>query len=355
MSALAWWRLTLALGALGLLVMFVDLRTHPIHAASPAPQATVPTKATSIPTAVRPPPPYTRTPISGGEWKDDFSPYSRQISMTDNINFSSSGQMLLAITDRLDWVQTWNAHFADGEFYHTEDLSDAVQISRDESTGQYYLFGTYTSAVFDAGRSVVWSYASWTHNGASPCSVVVGFRTGDVSTPDGTWSPWTISGCAYPPTSCYTYYGTSWCSSTFSPVPISRYYQYRATLINGDTSGTVALYDMSVIYGIYAPSGSALSYAIAPSDLRSWKQVFFSETVPAATSYSIDVLSPDGTVLLPNVSSGDSLESIDATRYRMVQLRATLRTDDPTRTPELDQWGLRWWMGWRFFFPSVQR
>lgn len=260
------------------------------------------------------------------------------------------------MVESLDWTQTWNAHFALGQFYQTEAVSDSVRLALIGGSTLYYTTGIYTSTVFDAGRAVDWTYARWASSG-TPYSVTVEFRTGNVSIPDDTWSHWDpskVSGQYY----CVSYVlnpDRTECTSYLAGIDSSRYFQYRVTFTSSDATRTLELYDIKVYYGIHAANGTALSWVITPIDLGSWKEVFYTSTVPVGTALTVDVLSPDGTVLLSNAVSGQSLASINSSTYKSVQLRATLTTDDVSRSPTLNAWGLRWWVGPKQYLPIIRR
>jgi hypothetical protein len=88
--------------------------------------------------------------------------------------------------------------------------------------------GTFTSSVFDAGKTATWGTASWTANLAAGTSIVVETS----SSADGsTWSAW----------SAVTNGG-----SVASPA--ARYLRYRVRLITNDPTLTPTLYDISFFW-----------------------------------------------------------------------------------------------------------
>lgn len=279
--------------------------------------------------------------------------------MSSNVQIDKD-RLILKVPEYLNWEQTWDAHFALGEFYHTEAFSDSVQLASD-GAGQYFLTGVYTSSVFDAARPVDWQSANWYSSAATGFSVTVEFRTGNTTPPDNTWSGWDTSllvGGRY--TCIYALDMVSggyrlYCNTSMTGIESSRYIQYRVTLTHSDPSHTVNFNDITFTYGIHAPLGSVVTGPISPIDLGSWKQVFYTCTIPISTTLAIDVLSPNGTVLLPNVVSGDSLASIDPMAYPSIKLRATLGTHELSHTPELDVWGLRWFVGYRYYMPVMTK
>jgi hypothetical protein len=266
---------------------------------------------------------------------------------------------VLNVRESLYWEQTWDVHFEPGEFYQTEAVSDSVRLASD--AGQYYLTGVYTSSVFDAGRPVDWLRANWNGSAATAFSITVEFRTGNTITPDNTWSAWDASLQVWGRYSCiyaldmvnggYVLY----CYTSMIGIESSQFIQYRVPFSHSDPSHTVNFNDITITYGIHAPLGTVITGLISPIDLGSWKQVFYTCTIPVSTALAIDVLAPNGTVLLPDVLSGDSLTSIDPIEYPSIKLRATLATDELSRTPELDAWGLRWVVKYRYYLPVMTK
>ncbi|MBM3129008.1 MAG: hypothetical protein FJ009_10365 [Chloroflexi bacterium] len=342
MTATNSWKTIILIGAFGLVALLGILPKGELSAAQPTPPTAPP---------VTKPAPITKTPppISGGEWKDDLWGLE-QMSATTNVEVW--GRMVLKVTERLNWMQTWTAHFALGEFFRTEAISDSVQLTRVSGSSQYFTAGTYTSTVFDAGRSVAWLSARWVNTEITR-PITVEFRTGDTVPPDHTWSNWDASKklCA-----CRLDLDLCDCTCFRLGLTSSRFFQYRVAFSNGDPDRTQVFNEINITYGIYVPFGYAISRAIPPTDLQSWKEIFYSSTLPISTTLAIDVLATDGNVLLSNVNSGDSLAGIDPLAYPSIQLRATLATDDISRTPELDMWGVRWLTNTRwYFFPLIFR
>lgn len=337
MTAMNSWNTIIVIGTFGLVAWLGILPSGELNAASQIP---VPTK--------------TPPPIYGGEWKDEWFS-SEQISSTTNVEVLRF--MILKVTERLNWMQTWTAHFAPGEFFQTEAISDSVRLARVNSSSQYFTTGIYTSTVLDTGRAVDWLSARWVTSGM-PYSYTVEFRTGNTTPPDHTWTNWDTSQKISGAYSCSFSIplDRNECSTFLVGIESSRYFQYRVTFTNSDPSRTLAFNEINITYGIHAPMGTAISRAIPPTDLQSWKEVFYSSTVPISTALTIDVLATDGTVLLSNVTSGESLAGINPSAYPSLQLRATLATDDLSRTPELDMWGVRWFTNTRlYFFPMILR
>ena len=125
--------------------------------------------------------------MRGGIWLDHF--YNPQL--VGGVNFDvQMGHLFLKFDEQLHWTQTWTSHFSNGEFYQTEAMSDSVRLAPD-GMGQFFITGTYTSTVFDAGKPVDWSSTGWNFSGI-PEGVEVKFRTGTTPVPDETWTAWRI-------------------------------------------------------------------------------------------------------------------------------------------------------------------
>lgn len=329
-----------ALGMIGLTLLFLGLPTA--HSAQPLSATVLLPTAIPPPTKVVPVP----TPIFGGEWRDDLLDWQSFYTLS-RIGISD-GQLRLAIVQYLRWEQTWTGHFESGEFYQAQAISDSVRLAPIPSSTLFYTTGTYTSAVFDATRPVCWYSATWGISG-SAYSATVAFRSGPVVPPDGSWTAWIAapeSACSYP-------LDHRDCKASLSGMDPSRFVQYRVSFESSDASHSPALDVMAILYGVYHPTGTATTKPIPPIDLKSWKDVYYTATLPLGTSLRVDVLANDGATLLSNISSGDSLSSIEPKLNPSIRLFATLMTDDPSRTPELDVWGVRWLAGPRYYFPVI--
>jgi hypothetical protein len=90
----------------------------------------------------------------------------------------------------------------------------------------------------------------------------------------------------------------------------------------------------------YNTSGSYLSAPITLGNgASSWGVLTYNITTPTNTSITVDVLdSTTGNVLMNNVSSGASLQTINVAVYSVIKLRANLSTTDPKVTPALTSW-----------------
>ncbi|HEY7118252.1 MAG TPA: hypothetical protein VH475_16815, partial [Tepidisphaeraceae bacterium] len=95
----------------------------------------------------------------------------------------------------------------------------------------YPASGTFTSSVFDAGAIANWLNASWTASLPTGTSIVIETRSGNVATPDGTWSAWTATGTG---------------GSISSPA--GRYFQYRVRYATTDATQTAVFSDISILW-----------------------------------------------------------------------------------------------------------
>jgi len=291
--------------------------------------------------------------IQGGAWTDDF--LSEQwLQKQDNTQLDS-GHLQLKLLEPQHWLQTWTAHFAVGEFFQTEAISDSVRLAPD-GTSQYFTSGAYTSLVLNAGKKVDWASARWTFAGV-PNSLLVEFRTGNTPTPDAAWTDWTSPEMKINESYCIHIidsYQTE-CLTNMGGIASSPFIQYRASFSSDDPLKIVALNDIDLLYGLHPVSGTATTVGIAPLDLREWQTLVITPTVPSNTTLIVDVLAADGTVMLQDIHNGDNLASIDPRTYPALQLRTILTTQDSSLSPDLDLWGLRWTVTHRLYLAVVVR
>lgn len=291
--------------------------------------------------------------FQGGEWVDDF--WQGQLQQADTIDVQVS-HLFLKYSEQLHWIQTWTAHFANGTFWQTEATNDSVRLAWNEIDHNYFTTGTYTSVVFDAGKAVDWVTSVWRFSGI-PDGVALELRTGNTPVPDATWTDWQHPEIVFMEYYCaYTYNSDETeCFSNMNGIASSRYIQYRATFSSNDPSKTVAFYEIDFLYGTHYPAGSATSILIPPVDLLDWESVRVVSNVPANTTLVIDVLAPDGTVLLSDVGNADSLEGIDPHDYPGLQLHISLSTTVESISPDIDLWGLRWSVLNYIYLPAISK
>lgn len=90
-------------------------------------------------------------------------------------------------------------------------------------------------------------------------------------------------------------------------------------------------------------SGTAISVPITPtSSLVNWDRVVLSHTTSSTMSITVDVLSLDGTVLLTDVTSGESLKSLDPLTHPGLKLQGNLFSPVPGTSPLLEEWRVTW-------------
>jgi methionine-rich copper-binding protein CopC len=89
--------------------------------------------------------------------------------------------------------------------------------------------GTYTSSVFDAGRTAAWGRATWTATLPPGTSLLIETSTADSA--NGPWSAWSALGA----------------DGTLGS-PAGRYLRYRVTLLTSDPSATAVLSDVTFVW-----------------------------------------------------------------------------------------------------------
>ncbi|MBI4273036.1 hypothetical protein HY621_04260 [Candidatus Uhrbacteria bacterium] len=122
--------------------------------------------------------------------------------------------------------------------------------------------GTFTSRVFDSMNTAsVWSIASWIESLSSGSDITIATRTGNVATPDGSWSGWSSE-------------LTNPLGSAISSPSPRRYIQYRLTLSRGTVpANTPSVNSVSIIYNLattqnlraVASAGAADVWAVGSS------------------------------------------------------------------------------------------
>jgi hypothetical protein len=290
--------------------------------------------------------------IRGGVWSDHF--YNPLLVGGVSIDVQM-GHLFLKFDEQLHWTQTWTSHFSNGDFFHTEAMSDSVRLEPD-GLGQYFITGTYTSTVFDAGKPVDWSLTGWNYSGI-PEGIELDLRTGNTAIPDETWTAWENPLKVFNEYMCWytTTSDNTGCLTNMSGIESSSYIQYRASFESEVPTKTVALYDIDFQYGTHTITGTALSMIIPPVDLREWESVILTSTIPASTTLVIDVTTPDGTVLAHDVHDGDKLAWIDRVENPALQLRANFSTNDKSLTPDVDLWGIKWLVIYKQYLPTIIR
>jgi len=120
---------------------------------------------------------------------------------------------------------------------------------------------------------------------------------------------------------------------------------YRAQVISGS---------LTLSGPVYPADGDALSEAVAPADIVAWNELIFTDSTPAATNVTYQILYYDGLdwVLVPDLdlagnSSGLSdspvnLSSVDKDVYPQLKLKANLESSDSGSTPAVLGWEITW-------------
>jgi uncharacterized repeat protein (TIGR01451 family) len=144
---------------------------------------------------------------------------------------------------RIDEVKFWSDHVSPGDLIYDSE-------------------GSYVSPVLDGGSKadLVWDSASW--NGSATgagTTTAVQVRTGDVPTPDETWSPWSAD-LEVP------------AGSSLGAVS-SGYIQYRVTLGTLDSRYTPLITNVTLVAHCYEAAGSAETADLEVTDLVSWDWV----------------------------------------------------------------------------------
>jgi hypothetical protein len=286
----------------------------------------------------------------GGNWINDTLDFGDFFEFIQVENPWS--RLLLKVEDYLYWTQTWTGHFAGGEFFQTEAISDCVRLAPVGGSGLYYQTGIYTSTIFNAARPVDWLGASWWYTNL-PESVEITYRSGNSPLPDGSWSSWINprSGkavCAYTLPSAETD-----CISPIDSLPSSQYLQYRVFFTSTDATESVALLEIRTDYGIHTITGTATSIAINPIDLRTWQSAIITTAIPTSTTVKIDVLAEDNSVLLSDIGSIADLSGINPNLHPAIKLRVELSTSDVALSPTLYGWRVYWDFYDLEYFPFV--
>jgi hypothetical protein len=187
--------------------------------------------------------------------------------------------------------------------------------------------GEFVSQPHDTRGVVEWGQLVW--HGAVPPGTTLSLqvRSGDTATPDASWSAWSAAATA---------------SGNPISVPLARYVQYRVNMTTSDHLVSPRVDDVSVSFQQFAGAGEARSVEIAPPDLGTWAQVFYTATVPADTSLHVDVLDAQNNTVMTDVLTGADLSSLDPEMYPSLKLAARLSSVNRGTAPRLDAWSVTW-------------
>jgi hypothetical protein len=93
-----------------------------------------------------------------------------------------------------------------------------------------------------------------------------------------------------------------------------------------------------------------MSVPVEPEMFRSWRQFFFSDTLPSGTTIVFDIMDQNGTVLLKeDVQFGENISDITNTCIRLL---ATFSRVSPQTSPLLDLWNITAFVG-KDIYPPV--
>jgi len=94
-----------------------------------------------------------------------------------------------------------------------------------------------------------------------------------------------------------------------------------------------------------------MSVQIQPEGFQEWRQFFFKDTLPAATTISYDIMDQTGTVpLKEDVQNGENVSDITAS---CIRLRATFARVSAKNSPILDKWNISAIVGLNVYPPST--
>jgi hypothetical protein len=147
---------------------------------------------------------------------------------------------------RIDWTTTSVVFSVDGTVVATQAVGITTaqrMVIRDDTRGgpavsvdwmrlsPYASSGTFTSRVFDGGKTVTWDQASWNATVPTGTTLTLSVRTGNTASPDGSWS-------AFAPV-----------ASSGAPLnATARYAQYRLGLGQTTPAATPTVADVSLRY-----------------------------------------------------------------------------------------------------------
>jgi hypothetical protein len=120
------------------------------------------------------------------------------------------------------------------------------------ASADYADSGYLESAILDAGFNSAWISINWTEFIPVGTNITLATRSGNTSTPDASWSPWSPE--------MWDETGTSIVS------PASKYLQFRATLTTTDRNVTSILSDVTINYILADPNPPTITDLSADPD-----------------------------------------------------------------------------------------
>jgi hypothetical protein len=166
---------------------------------------------------------------------------------SDGLSIGLGGSLIgTAHTYRIEWTPSEVRWLVDGALRHTQTVAapgPLVPIISDYNAGGTGVVvdsvkterfvdnpgGEFLSQVFDAGVTSTWGVVDWTAALPAGTSLQVQIRTGETSSPDGTWSPFTTVAKGTVPT-----------------VPAARHLQYKLVLTSSDSRVTPTVTSVSI-------------------------------------------------------------------------------------------------------------
>lgn len=95
-----------------------------------------------------------------------------------------------------------------------------------------------------------------------------------------------------------------------------------------------------------------MSVPIQPEMFRQWRQFFFIDTLPSASTIVFDIMDQNGTVpLKEDVQNGENISDITST---CVRLQATFIRVSPQNSPLLDKWNISAFVGKDIYPPATE-
>lgn len=216
----------------------------------------------------------------------------------------------------------------DNVSYIESDLSDdssleLAQTSTIDYISAWEISGTWTSPTYDAGlanQDKLFTSLTWSKT--APLGTLISLEY-DLDAA-GNWIEDTSGSINFP------------ANTTAKSI------RYKVNFTS-DGTDTPTLEDITLTYKSYESSGTAVTVDIDPTvGPVEWESVSFNKTTSSSTTLTVDVLDTGNNVLLSNVSSGDSLTSINVNTYTALRLRANLSTTNQGLTSFLQDWTVNW-------------
>jgi len=95
-----------------------------------------------------------------------------------------------------------------------------------------------------------------------------------------------------------------------------------------------------------------MSVPIKPEMFRQWRQFFFIDTLPSASTIVFDIMDQNGTIILKaNVQNGQNISDVNTSGVR---LRGTFTRPSAQNTPVLDKWNISALVGKDIYPPATE-